>query len=131
MLVNPSPYGLGYPRPYGDRVTNIRGRGMLIRGGLIEESLSHWGGGGGGLIREGALFGGNTVYYIFGYTGCPIKNAIHFRWPKSIDFRLLPKLTFGVIENIYNYHPLIITTLLIICHAFAETIGFIFNGHFE
>ena len=46
MLVNLSSYGLGYPRQYGDRVTNIR----RLRRGLIEESLSQ---GGGELIREG------------------------------------------------------------------------------
>ena len=33
-------------------------------------------------------------------------NVIHFRWPKSVHFRLLPKETFGATENILNYHPL-------------------------
>ena len=79
MLVNLSSYGLGYPRPYGDRVTNIRGRGCIYEGDSLKNHYpmgdgahSRGGGGGGGgtqlksyyqggggslegvLIREGA-----------------------------------------------------------------------------
>ena len=42
MLVNLSSYGLEYPRPYGEGDQH-KGEGMLIRGGLIEESLSQGG----------------------------------------------------------------------------------------
>ena len=31
------------------------------------------------------------MYYCRRNTGCSIKNAIQFRWPKSVHFRLLPK----------------------------------------
>ena len=76
MLVNLSSYGLGYPRPCGVGWPT-KGEGMLIRGRLIEESLSQGGGGGsryllsrgggahsmGALIREGALLRGNAIFY--------------------------------------------------------------------
>ena len=80
MLVNLPSYCLGYPRPYGDRVTNIRGRGCLYEGDSLKNHYPRGGGsfeggaqlniyyqGGahsrGALIREGALFRGNTVSY--------------------------------------------------------------------
>ena len=49
MLVNLSSYGLGYPRQYGDRVINIRGRGCLYERDSLE---NHYPGGGGGGWRS-------------------------------------------------------------------------------
>ena len=46
MLVNLSSYGLGYPRPYGDRVTNMRG--CLYEGDSLK---NHYPRGDGVLIR--------------------------------------------------------------------------------
>ena len=55
MLVNLSSYGLGYPRPYGDRVTNIRGRGCLNEGDSLKNHYSRGGrsfeGGGGAQLK--------------------------------------------------------------------------------
>ena len=57
MLVNLSSYGLGYPRPYGDMVTNIRGRGCLYEGDSLK---NHYPRGGGELIRGG----GRSIKYL-------------------------------------------------------------------
>ena len=62
MLVNLSSYGLGYPRQYGDRVTNIRGRGCLYEGDSLKNRyprcvcVGGGGGGGGG--------GGRSIKYL-------------------------------------------------------------------
>ena len=50
MLVNLSSYDLGHPSPYGDRVTNIRGRVCLYEGGSLR---NHYPMGGGGSSFEG------------------------------------------------------------------------------
>ena len=54
MLVNLSSYALGYPRPCGDRVTNIRGRG-LYEGDSLKNHYPRGGGGGGDHSRGGVL----------------------------------------------------------------------------
>ena len=46
MLVNLALYGLGYSRQYGDRVTNIRGRGCLYEGDSLQNRYPRWGQGG-------------------------------------------------------------------------------------
>ena len=63
MLFNLSSYGLGYPMPYGDRVTNIRGRGCLYEGDSLK---NHYPRGGGGRSFEGALIRGGALSRKYG-----------------------------------------------------------------
>ena len=76
MLVNLSSYGLGYPRQYGARVTNIRGRGCLYEGDSLKNRYPRWG---------GRSFQGGAQLNIYYQWGALIRGGRSFEQGRSFE----------------------------------------------